>query len=100
MARETPEHVGRVARQATLQRGVEKGGSKNVYATDEDPSESVEEATDKEEDLQALCLLEIIENEQLARGDQKTRQTKGDESHANVITEYGGKSQFELKENH
>ena len=50
MAMETPEHVGHVARQDTLQRGVEKKVTQ-IYAIDEDDSENVEEATDDEEDL-------------------------------------------------
>ena len=41
-----------------------KGGDTNLYATDEDDSENVEEPTDNEEDLQAWCLLEERENEQ------------------------------------
>ena len=35
-----------------------------MYAIEEDDSETVEEATDDEEDLQAWCLLEESENEQ------------------------------------
>ena len=35
-----------------------------MYAIDEDGSENVEEVIDREEDLQAWCLLEESENEQ------------------------------------
>ena len=34
-----------------------KACNNNLYATDEDDNENVEEAIDKEEDLQAWCLL-------------------------------------------
>ena len=51
VAREKPEHVGRVARQDTLQRGVEKVATKKLYAIDDDDSEDVDEATANEEDL-------------------------------------------------
>ena len=49
LAREKPEHVGFVARQATLQRGVEAVATKHMYAIYEDGSANVEEATDNEE---------------------------------------------------
>ena len=61
--RETPERAGRAARQDTLQLG-RKGGSKNLYAIDEDCSENAEESAENEEDLQAWCILEESENEQ------------------------------------
>ena len=41
-----------------------KGGNKNLYATDEDDSENVEESAENEEDLQAWYLLEESEHEQ------------------------------------
>ena len=40
-----------------------KGGNTNLYAIDEDDRENVEESTEKEEDLQAWCLLEESEIE-------------------------------------
>ena len=61
VAREKPEHVGRVA---TLHRGVEKEATTNVYAIEEDDSETVEEASDDEEDVLAWSVLEESENEQ------------------------------------
>ena len=48
VAREKPEHVGRVARQDILLRGVER---EKLVAVCEDDSENVEGATDNEEDL-------------------------------------------------
>ena len=56
VARETPEHVGRVARQGHIAARCRKGGNNNLYSIDEDESENFEEATDTEEDLQAWCL--------------------------------------------
>ena len=41
-----------------------KGRNTNLYAIAENDTENVKEATDTEEDLQALCLLEESENEQ------------------------------------
>ena len=57
VAREKPEHVGRVARQDTLQRGVIKKATTNCTPSINIYSENVEEATDTEEDLQAWRLL-------------------------------------------
>ena len=37
-----------------------KGGNGNLYATDDDDSENVEESTDSEEDLQSWCLPEEV----------------------------------------
>ena len=55
--REAREHVGRVVKQETLQRGVERAAT-----TDE--SKNVEEKLDNDEELQVWCLLEEGENEQ------------------------------------
>ena len=41
-----------------------KGGNKHLYAFDEEDSEIVEEILDKDEELQARCLLEEGEHEQ------------------------------------
>ena len=71
-----------------------------MYAIDEDDSENVKEATDNEEDLLAWCLFEESDTGVVARGDQQTRKTKGEESPSSVIVECGEQSQFGPKENH
>ena len=53
VAREKPEHVGRVARQDTLEPGAGKEATSILYAIDADDSENIEESADNEEDLQA-----------------------------------------------
>ena len=44
--------------------GCRKGGSKNLYAVDEDENENIEESVEEEDDLQTWCLLEESESEQ------------------------------------
>ena len=75
-----------------------KGSNKNLYAIDEDDSENVEESAEDEDDLQAWCLLEESENEQVARGDQQTKQTKSEESQSSVTVELGEQSKSESEE--
>ena len=78
VAKENPEHVGRAARQDTLQLGVEKVETQIKNAIDEDDGENAEESTENEEDLQAWCLLEESDNEQWQEviSKQKKRKVK------------------------
>ena len=55
VAREKPEHVGRAARQDTLQPGARMEAT-NICAPLMTMTGKVEEATDNEEDLHAWCL--------------------------------------------
>ena len=64
VAREKAEPVGTCGKARHIAAWCRKGGNKNLYATDEEDSEHVEEANDSEEDLQAWCLLEESEYEQ------------------------------------
>ena len=64
LARDKPEHVGRVARQDTLQLGARKETANICTPSMKMPVKNIEESADNEEDLQAWCLLEESENEQ------------------------------------
>ena len=64
VAKENPDHVGRAARQDTLQFDVEQWETHILYAVDGDDCENAEESTENEEDVQAWCWLEESENEQ------------------------------------
>ena len=66
-----------------------KGGKQNVYPTDEEDSEHVEEATDCEEDLEAWCLLEESENEQWHEVISKREKQTCEESKSGVTVERG-----------
>ena len=77
-----------------------KGDNNNLYATDEDDSENVEEAPDTEEDLQAWCLLEESENEQWEEVISRRDKQKVKKSQSSVNVECGEQSKFEVEENH
>ena len=62
LAKENPERVGRVARQDTLQLGVEKEKTHIYTPLTKTTVRTLK--TENEEDLQAWCLLEESENEQ------------------------------------
>ena len=55
---------------------VQERRQQNVYAIGEDDSENIEESADNEEDLQARCLLEESEHEQVISRRDKSRAKK------------------------
>ena len=85
-------HVGRVANQATLQRGVEAVATKHMYAIDEDGSANVEEALDNEERSASMVYVRRKRICAVARGDQQTRRRRREESQSIVIVECGERS--------
>ena len=78
-----------------------KGGNKHLYAIDEDESEDLEEKPYNDEDLQAWCLLEESENEQLqeviSRRDKETMKKADQASLLSVENSEKSKKIIEVK---
>ena len=100
VAREKLEHVGRVARQDTLQRGVIKKATTNCTLSINVCSEIRQEAVDNDEELQAWCLLEESEHEywqeEISRKDEQQLKKAAHVSLLSVEKE----SRFEVQEQH
>ena len=76
-----------------------KGGNKNLYAIGEDESEVNEQATSNDDELQAWCLLEERDHEQLQEVMSRRGKTKTEESCECVTAECGKRKKFVPQEN-